>query len=142
MRCKTAQSFASLRLDGRLPSERAARLAEHLAGCEACRAASAAMAAAWSSLEVAPAAVAPDDWRRIALRLERPQSWLERLWLAQPGRLATAGALAIFILVGVTAGGWMSQGIEPSMPVEAAAIAEAFDEVAGARWLVSERTIP
>lgn len=138
MHCKTAQSHCSLQLDGRLSPEQAAQLELHLAGCEACRASRASMRAAWGSLDAALSPVAPEDWRTIAARLERPPSWLERLWLVQPGRFATAAALSVFLVAGVATGAWMSRGLRPSMPVEAVAMAEAFGDVAGAGWLASE----
>jgi len=143
MRCKTALPLISLDLDRRLPAVRAAELAEHLRGCTDCRAAASRMAAAWGLLEAAPAAPsAPDDWRLIAARLDQPRSglraWLEDLWLASPGRLATVGVLSIFMLAGSATGVWLAKGLTPKLPVEAVAMAEAFGDVSGSAWLVTE----
>jgi len=142
MRCRTAQPLISLDLDGRLSVKEASALAEHLSGCEACQATRQAMAGAWDLLGASPAVAAPDDWRSIAARIEVPRSglrsWLGELWVATPGRWATAGALAVFLVVGGAAGLWLAKGLKPSMPVEAVAMAEAFGDVPGSVWLASE----
>ena len=144
MRCKNALPLISLDLDRRLSAEQARQLQGHLAGCEGCRELARRMAETWDLLgsAAAPAARAPDDWRTIAARLdEQPRGlrgWLAELWLAAPGRLATAGVLVLFLALGSAAGVWMSRGLKPKMPVEAVAMAEAFGDVPGSHWLAGE----
>lgn len=136
MRCKAAQHQLSLQLDGRLRQALVAELEAHLATCESCRQARAQLVSAWALLTDTTVPQAPDDWRSIAARVDEPRSglkaWLEDLWLANPGRLATAAALSVFLFSGVAAGSWLSRGLRPSLPVEAVAMAEAFGDVPGA----------
>jgi len=142
MRCKKAQPLLSLELDGRLTARQAPALAEHLAGCEACRASRQQMAAAWDLLGASPAASAPDDWRLIAARLEAAPTgvwaWFGALWQETPSRWATAAVVAVFLVAGGVAGSWLAKGLKPALPVEAVAMAEAFGDVPGSVWLASE----
>jgi predicted anti-sigma-YlaC factor YlaD len=143
MRCHAAQKLLSLQLDRRLDADGEASLSAHLASCEGCRAQRAAMLAGWEALAMGIPPGAPDDWRAISARLDRPRSrwleWLSGLWLANPGRLASGVALATFLVAGIGAGSWLSRRLKPALPIEAVAMAEAFGDSAGDGWLVNLR---
>jgi predicted anti-sigma-YlaC factor YlaD len=132
MRCERSHKLIGLDLDGRLGTAEAARLAEHLARCEGCRAERAAQARIWErlgALSAGPGAV--EDWPAISARLaERAERrpWLR--WPVAARRAVGAAAVAALAAVGIVAGdavGHAALGPDRApASVEAVAIAEGF----------------
>ncbi|MCO5165251.1 MAG: zf-HC2 domain-containing protein [Planctomycetes bacterium] len=100
MTCDDALLLASDRLDGALPPADAAALEAHLAGCEACRRASAALGRADDAVRALPPPAPPTDpWPGVAARLraERRRGCRRRLLVA--ALLLAAAAVGLWALL-------------------------------------------
>ncbi len=124
----------SLDLDGRLPPGPGARLAAHLATCDACARLAGALGTAWARLDALPTPLAaPDDFAAILARADqRPTGWRGVLGGWAPMRLG-ATVLAACLVAGSGAGIALgSAAFGPGRhadPLELAALAEGFGDL-------------
>ena len=80
MQCFDCSEWLSLRLDGLVEQEQSARLQEHLASCEVCRAEWEAIQGVSSVLEAASMVAPPLDFTaNVALRLQQRQARRRRV---------------------------------------------------------------
>ena len=106
MNCRDIEALLLAERDGVLPAARHAELAEHLAGCPACRHARATYGEAVAFLKTDAANVpVPDvdrEWREIRAKIATPASAKKTrplapiFWIAAP--LAAAAAIAVAVL--------------------------------------------
>ncbi len=136
MRCTRALRLASRAIDRTVSDAEAASLGAHLESCEACRLAAGRLSQAWgalAALERVPDA--PDDWVRIAARLEaRSRRWTPPWegWQVVALRPATAWVLAGMVALGATGGALLSRaalGPARGPSFEATAFAETLGDL-------------
>lgn len=109
MHCRAAQRLISAERDGRLAASERAALDGHVAGCSACRAARASLAAAASAWVARDRAIPTPDseraWQDIRRSMRQAESaasgarrawWMRPLWAAVPALGAVAVALVVW----------------------------------------------
>lgn len=102
MRCRTAQRYVSLAVDGELDARRSARLERHLRECQECRALDADLR---DMIAAAPALRGPEPsaavWDRIRAGLTAAERRPARggLWASPALRYAGAAALALVVVI-------------------------------------------
>lgn len=128
MNCREIEPLLLAERDGVLPPDRHAALAEHLAGCPACRHARAAYGEAVTFLKTDAANVAvPDattEWREVRGKLDSRGTSRDKrrlapvIWFVAP--LAAAAAIAVAVFTHRTAGPIRPNSVAVT-PVEAPA---------------------
>lgn len=138
-RCQEARQQLSALQDGELAAERQARLMAHLEACPACMAEYRRIQAVWTELERLPVPPAKADFIPSVLDRIDGHPGVRRqyaLWSA-PRRVPAFAALALTLLLGAAAGGFLGSAALPSQPaltaeVESASTLSALDALASA----------
>lgn len=107
MKCNEVQEYLSAWLDGEVPEGLRQPLAEHLAGCPACRAELAVLEGLDAALAELEVPVPPGLADRVRRRLPRPaSSWRQSV--------ALAACLALGIFLGSSLSGTLYPGLAPA----------------------------
>lgn len=116
LRCREAREQLSALLDGELSPARQALLLAHLEACPACMAEYSQLQAAWEALEQLPAPEAGRHFARAVLERVEEQPWPGRLRALLPASarfVPASAALALTLLVGLVAGGFLGSAALP-----------------------------
>jgi len=106
MRCRAAQKKLSAYLDGELPAEVSAAIAEHMSACPRCAEGLARQQALSKALDALPVVAAPEGFARSVRREAERRRVFPLPWAPAPVVARAAAMLAV--AAGVVMGGLMS----------------------------------